>query len=186
MRYFLLAASVFLLSCAPSMVQFYPDDYYPEDGIYENKPLRFIFTFSGNWQIETDPEKMDRSSRAFAGELQKSGVELLFIGSTVEGFHGTRGIAINLNEPAREYAEYIRRINKKDIDQDQGLIDFYAGDNPMVKWIYDKSGFRFVEFFFNIGTYDIRISFWTKPDLFEKFLPVYEQIISTLRVTRGL
>ena len=56
----------------------------------------------------------------------------------------------------------------------------------MVKWVYDKSGFRFVEFFFNIGTYDIRVSFWTKPDLFEKFLPVYEQIISTLRVTRGL
>ncbi len=185
MKSALIIAGLLFMSCAPAMVQFYPDDYYPEDKIYENKPLRFILNYSGNWRIYTDPNEMDRGSRAFAKELQKSGLELLFIGATVEGFHGTRGIAVNLNEPAREYAEYIRRLNGDDVENDQGLTEFYAAENYMIKWVYDKSDYRFVEFFFNIETYDIRISFWTKPNLYDNFLPVFEQIMSTLSLTTG-
>lgn len=181
-RLIVLLLPVILLSCASHIKQFYPDTFYGEDNIYENKSLHFTLTYRGNWVIFTDPEEMDKSSRQFAGDLQKSGVELLFVGASVEGQHGTRGIAVNLNEPTRDYAEYIRRINKDDVEKDQGLVDFYAGKNYMVKWIYEKSGFRFEEFFFNIDTYDIRVAFWSKPELFEKFTPVYEQIMSTLSV----
>ena len=171
--------------CSSTIKQFYHDSFFPEDNIYQNKSLRFVLTFTGNWNIITDPNKMDKGSREFAATLNKSGVELLFVGSTVEGLHGTRAIAANLNEPVREYAEYIRKVNLPDIENDQGLVPFVTDRASMFKWIYDKSGFRFAEFFVNIGTYDIRIAFWTKTELFDNFLPVFEGIISTISTING-
>ena len=176
-------ACFLILSCSPPAGQFYEDSFYREDNIYENKPLGFLLTYEGNWNIVTDPEKMDRNSRLFANELRKAGLELLYVGTTVEGYLGTRAIGVNLNEPSADYAEYVRRLNKDDVENDKGLVQFYAGDNPMIKWEYEKSGFCFVEFFINVGTYDIRIAFWTKPDLYKNFLPVFEEIISTLTIT---
>jgi hypothetical protein len=181
-----LAASFFVACfCAAPLQQFYPDAYYEEDKIYENKPLRFVMQFQGNWLMFTDPRDMDKGSRALARAFARSGYELLFVGATVEGMHGTRGIAVNLNEPVQEYAEQIRRLNAADVQNDKGLVPMIAGRIPLVKWIYDKAEFRFAEFFLNIGTYDIRIAFWSKHELFEKFLPVYEDMISSIEV-RGL
>jgi hypothetical protein len=177
---------VLVNSCTSNIKQFYPDSYFTEDKIYQNKPLRFILTFNGNWTLFTDPNKMDPGSRQFASLLNKSGAELLFVGATTEGLYGTRGIAVNLNEPVNDYAEYIRNVNKSDISNDRGIVEFIAGRNTMMKWIYDKNGFRFAEFFVNIDTYDIRIAFWTKIDLFDNFLPVFEEIMSTLSVTGGI
>ena len=108
------------------------------------------------------------------------------MGATVEGQHGTRGIAVNLNEPAREYAEQIREINKAEVQNDKGLTDMIVGSTELVKWVYDKADFRFAEFFINIGTYDIRIAFWSRLELFEKFLPLYEEMISSIEVRGGL
>ncbi len=184
---FLVSLScILIVSCAAPVRQFYPDTYYPEDRVYENKPLRFVLQFQGNWEIITDPNAMDKNGRELAKRCAKSGVELLFVGTTAEGWHATRGMAVNFNEPAREYAEYVRKINAKEVQNDNGLTDMVVGRNSMIKWVYDKGNFRFAEYFFSIGTYDIRISFWTKSDLFEKFLPVYEAIISSLEVTGGL
>lgn len=175
-----------LLSCSSKLIQFYPDSYYPEDSVYQNNILHFLLTFDENWRIFTDPAKMDASSRKFAQDLQKSGVELLFIGATSERYLGTRGIAVNLNEPAKEYAEYIRKLNSGDIENDRGLVEFTNGQVDMIKWVYEKSGFSFAEFFFNIGTFDIRIAFWTRSSFFNNFLPVFESIISSLTLTDGM
>jgi hypothetical protein len=180
------APLIALLFCAAPVRQFYPDAYFPEDRIYQNKPLRFILRFEGNWTLFTDPAELDKATRSFAAALAKSGVELLFVGATTEGMHGTRGMAVNLNEPAMEYAAHIRRINAGDVRNDQGLTEFIAGRNSMVKWVYDKAEFRFAEFFFAIDTYDIRIAFWSRTDFFENFLPVYESIMSSLEMTGGL
>lgn len=173
----------FLFSCAPSINQFYPDFYYDEDDIYQNKPLGFLLTFIGNWNIITDPNDMDRANRNHARNLKKSGVELLFIGENVEGFIGTRGVAVNLNIPAREYAEYVRMINREDIQSDSGLVDVYVNKYPAVKWVYEKEGFKFAEYFFGSTTYDIRIAFWTEDNLFENLVSVFEQIMGTLTLT---
>lgn len=173
------------LSCAAPLRQFYPDTFFPEDNVYENRSLGFLLTFRGKWSIITDPEEMNPTYRSFARTLQKAGGELLFMGSTVEGFYGVKAIAVNLNEPPREYAQYIRNLNKNDVYNDTEPVDFIAGNHPMVKWIYDKAGYRFVEFFFVVGTYDIRLSFWTKPELFTGFLPVFEEIAGTLTLTAG-
>jgi hypothetical protein len=183
----LSAIPMFLvLACSRPVVQFYPDYYYNNQRIYENKPLRFLLTFKGNWNIVTDPGLMERSFRKEAVSFNKAGIELLFIGSTSEGYHGTRGVAANLNDPAEEYATNIRNLNKRDIQNDQGFTVSENEGTTVVKWIYDKSGYRFAEFFFNIDTYDIRIAFWSRPDYFDKFLSVYEEIIGSLTVTNGL
>jgi len=175
-----------LVSCAAPIRQFYRDDFYPEDKVYENKPIGFMLTFRGSWTIITDPNAMNRLYRDFAVTMQKAGGELLFMGSSVEGLYGVKAIAINLNEPPREYARYIREINGGDVQNNTEPVDFLAGAHPMVKWIYDKSGYRFVEFFFVVDTYDIRLSFWTKPETFGGFLPVFEDITGSLTLTRGL
>ena len=52
----------------------------------------------------------------------------------------------------------------------------------MVTWRYAKDEFRFIEYFFSIDTYNMRIAFWTKPRIFDKFLPVYEEIMGTLSI----
>ena len=57
-------------------------------------------------------------------------------------------------------------------------IDFWGE-----RWEYSKSGLRFVEFFFAIDTYNLRIAFWTTPVLYGNFLPVYREIMETLRLT---
>ena len=171
--------------CASPLRQFYPDAFFPEDNVYENRSLGFLLTFRGNWSIITDPAEMNRTYRAFATTMQKAGGELLFMGNTVEGLYGVKAIAINLNEPPQEYAHYIRDLNKSDVENDTEPVDFYAGGHSMVKWVYDKAGYRFVEFFFVIDTYDVRVSFWTKPQLFTGFLEVFEEIMSTLSLTAG-
>jgi hypothetical protein len=179
-----LAAVVFLAItlCAPAMKQFYPGNYFPEDHTYQNKALGFSLTYRGNWDITTDPNDM-KDNKSYAKELHESGAELLLIGFTVENTQGTRCIATNLNEPANEYADEIRRLNKDQVDSDSGCTNDTLNGMPMVVWRYAKDDFRFIEYFFNIETYDIRVAFWTKPRLFDKFLPVYKGIMGTLSVT---
>ncbi len=172
-----------LLSCSLQLKRFYPGDYYSEDNIYQNKILKFTITYDSNWQLWTDPATMNRGSRKFARQLQKSGIELLFIGSSAEKYLGTRAIAVNLNEPALEYAEYIRRLNLPDVKNDQGLLEITNGRIEMVRWIYEKHGFSFIEYFFNSGTFDVRIAFWTRKEFFKNFLPVFESIMGSLMLT---
>ena len=105
------------------------------------------------------------------------------MGNTVEKTQGTRGIVFNLNKSNREYAEYIRTINSKDQQMDSGLTDCEIAHVPMVQWLYEKEGFRFIEFFIKVDTYNVRIAFWTTPDLFPNFLPVYEEIMGTFSIT---
>jgi hypothetical protein len=129
---------------------------------------------------------MDKSSRDFAIQLNKRGAELLFVGASVEGAYGSRGIAINLNEPALDYAQQVRELNKEDVQDDSGIVEFYSGSCPMAKWTYSMFNFRFAEFFINAGTYDVRIAFWTKKDSFENFQPLFEEIISSISFTHGI
>jgi hypothetical protein len=181
-----LSVLVLMVSCAPSIKQYYPDYFHTEDSIYENKALHFLMVYRGNWQLYTDPKDMDSNSRDFAAQLNKRGAELLFVGATTEGLYGSRGIAINLNEPALDYAQQVRELNKGDVQDDSGIVQFYASTCPMAKWTYCKDNFRFVEFFFNVSTYDVRIAFWTKKDMFDNFFPVFEEIISTVSFTHGM
>lgn len=159
--------------------------YFPEDSIYENKTIGFCIPFSSKWDIITDPNTMNKTYRTFARTMHNAGGELLFIGTTVEGLYGTKAIAMNLNEPPADYAAYIRRINSSEVDNDSVPIVFFTEHMQAVKWIYDKSGYRFVEFFFMIDTYNIRLSFWTKKALFDNFLPVFEEIMGSVTFTAG-
>ncbi|HEX2960110.1 MAG TPA: hypothetical protein VHO70_24970 [Chitinispirillaceae bacterium] len=177
---------VLFISCAPSIRQYYPDTFHSEDNIYENRALHFLLIYRGNWQLYTDPKEMDKTSHDFAAHLNKRGAELLFSGSTTDGLYGSRGIAINLNEPALDYAKQVRELNKNDVRNDSGIVEFYAGTYPMAKWTYSIMNFRFVEFFFNVSTYDVRIAFWTKEERFTNFLPVLEDIISSVSFTHGM
>ncbi len=180
----LILASVALavcIGCAARIEQFYPDSYFNQDGVYENRPLGFSLTFRGNWSITEDPADMQGSTREFARELQAQGAELLFAGSTAEGTQGVRGIAVNLNMPALEYARKIRAINQDAVNADSGLTEVQIDGARLIKWEYGISEFRFVEFFFTADTYDIRIAFWARPDIFTRFEPVYYDIISSLK-----
>ena len=168
-----------LLGCAGPIRQFYPGSYFQQDRTYQNKSLGFSLTFRGSWEITTDPNEM-KEHREYAQTLHQSGAELLFIGFTVEQTQGTRGIVVNLNETNRAYAEEIQRINHDQIDTDYGLSDDTLQETPMVKWEYAEGDFRFVEFFFSIDTYNLRVAFWTKPKLYGNFLPVYEDVMNTL------
>lgn len=183
LRCFLIFCCLLSLTCTSQLIQFYPDDYYPEDSVYQNRILKFLITYDNNWHLFTDPVVMDKDSRKFAADLQKSGIELLYIGASSEKYLGTRAIAVNLNEPAEDYAGYIRKLNRNGVEKDQGLFEFTNGRVEMVKWVYEKSGYSFVEFFFNVQTFDIRIAFWTRTEFFNNFLPVFESIISTLTIT---
>ena len=46
----------------------------------------------GEWSIVTDPNAMNKIYREFAATMQKSGGELLFMGSSVEGLYGVKAI----------------------------------------------------------------------------------------------
>jgi hypothetical protein len=185
--YFLFSLLALLtVNCAAPIKQFFPDTYYSEDRIYENKPLHFIVQFKGNWDLITDPNELSSGAKKTVVRWAKSGIELLFVGSTSEGLHTTRGMAENLNMPAREFAGTVLKNSESGVQNDRGLSDVTLGQNEMVKWVYDKEGFRYAEYFFAIDTYDIRIAFCSRPDAFERFLPVYEGIMATLEVTGGL
>jgi len=175
-----ISLAVFLAACAAPLKEFYPDSYFTEDGIYQNKPIGFTLVFRGNWNIVTDPQKMERGSRAFARRLMEASAELLFVGTTVEKTQGVRAIAINLNIPCGAYAEKIRSLNKAEVTEDFGITPLLLNNMPMTRWDYTVKNFRFVEFFFTLDTYNVRIAFWTKPEIFERFETVYLDIISSL------
>jgi hypothetical protein len=178
-RLILIALLFYGVGCAPALKAYYPGTYYPEDHTYQNKALDFSLTFRGNWEIITELSAM-KDNQETAHELHRSGSELLFIGYTVEQTQGTRCIASNLNESARLFAENIRNVNKADLDADSGLTEDTINGVGVTVWRYTKGGFCFVEYFFDVDTYDIRVAFWSKPRLFENFLPVYNDIIGSL------
>lgn len=175
-----VAALVVLLDCAGPIKEFFPDSYFPQDHVYQNRSLRFSLTFRENWNITTDPNQMAGATKQLARDLQRRSAELLFIGSTAEATQGVRGIAVNLNVPPRQYAESIRKVNAADVQRDLGITDLNIDGMSMSRWDYFIRDFRFVEFFFTLDTYDIRIAFWAKPDVFERFEPVYVDIMSSL------
>ena len=172
--------ALLIISCAGPIKEFYPDSYFVEDGVYQNRPIGFSLTFSGNWELVTEPSRMEKGSRSFARTLQESGADLLFVGTTFEKTQGVRGIAINLNVPCEEYAENIRVINARDVTTDFGLTVHELHGKPLVRWDYVVGEYRFAEYFYLLDTYDIRIAFWTKPAIFERFDPVYRKIIESI------
>jgi hypothetical protein len=121
-----------------------------------------------------------KGSRSIAGMLHKTGGELLFIGYTVEQTQGTRAIAVHLNESNISYAEEIKNLNRQALSSDSGFKDTTLNGLPVIEWIYEKDGFRFVEFFFRVDTYNIRIAFWAQSRLFPNFLSVYQSMIASV------
>lgn len=185
-RYFLAISCnilIILVVCSPVFHQFYRDYYYDEDRIYENKSIGFLLKFRGNWVIITRAEKMNSTYKKFAKTLQRAGGELLFVGYSVEGLYGVRSTAFNLNEDITTYFSYIRELNKEEITNQTEPEKFTARDVEMLKWCYEMNGYMFVEFFFLVDTYNIRLTFWTKPQLFKNFLPVFEDIAASLSLT---
>lgn len=178
-----LCLVVLFVSCVPRLKQYYADEYFPQDHIYENRALGFTLRFAGNWDVTTDPRDMKGAGRETARMLQRSGVELIFVGHTVEGTQGTRGVVAHANLPSMEYARHIRQINSESIDEELDMEPCTAAGKSMVRWQYRIGSFLFVEFFFRIETYNVRVAFWAKRDIFERFIPVYEDIIGSLQVT---
>ncbi len=178
--FFLPAVTLLLLCCAPTINRYYPGRFFEQDNVYKNRPLRFTLAFEGNWNIQTSIEQMSRTNRNYAVELHENGLELLFVGSTVEGFHGTRAIAANFNKSALEHALHIQDLNAAFLDNDYGLEDF-SDQREMIRWMYEKSGFLFTEYFFTLNTYNVRVTFWSLPEHFENFIAVYERIIGSLQ-----
>lgn len=180
-----VSAALVVLSCNPVIRQFFDDHFYPQDRIYENKTLGFALTYRPGWKIAHGPEGMDKAQRNAARMLQNAGAELIFAGGTAEGAHGTRGIVENLNCGNEEYLEKVRKVNRANIDRDLGHASFMAGEQLIVKWLYEYRGMRFAEFLFRAATYNVRLAFWTKPDRFKAFVPVYEDIMGTLSLRVG-
>lgn len=177
---FLFCLLFLLVECAGPIKEFYPDSYFTEDHIYENKSIRFSLTFRNNWEIETDPNKMDKGIRKEVRRYQKMGVELLFAGTTTDGLQGVSAVAASWNESTQKYAETIRKLNKDYVTADSDLVDMLINEKPIVKWEYSKFGLQYIEFFFTIDTYNVRVAFWSEPEIFKRFLPVYLSIISSL------
>jgi len=169
-----------VLACAPTISQFFPDDYFSGDHLYRNKLLGFIIRYRGNWEITTDPNKMSKAGQKAARALQEGAAELLFVGMTREGSQGTRGIVDNLNVSSEEYLKRIRAANSTQIEEDFGAVFFQTNETMMIKWQYTYQGLQYAEFLFRSGTYNVRIAFWTTPDLYTRFLSEYEAIMSSL------
>jgi hypothetical protein len=181
MRAVLVSVLLLLLpGCSSHIEQFYPDSFFKEDNIYQNRPIRFSLDFQGNWDIETDPNNMSRGIQKEVRRYQKIGVELLFAGTTVDGLQGVSAVAANLNESTQKYAETIRELNMRYLTADSGLVDMLINNKPIVKWEYSKFEMQYVEFFFALDTYNIRVAFWAQPAVFKRFYPVYLEIMSSL------
>ncbi len=179
----LIAVSTLLLiciGCSAPISQFYPGSYFRQDNIYQNKVIGFLLQFPSGWDLVTAPEKMDKATRGIARELHNRGAELLFIGSSPAPEQAVRAIAINLNVSSRIYAEKIREMNDDGVDKDHGLSGLTISGQQMYRWDYEIDGFRFAEFFFTIDTYNVRVAFWTRPPVFQRFEAVYLEIIGSL------
>jgi hypothetical protein len=175
-----LTVAGLLAGCAPAVTEFYPDHYYAEDGIYQNRLIDFTLTLSGGWLITTDPNRLERAQRKLARSLNQQGVEMLFVGYTPDMMHGVRALAANLNLPARTYAEHVWNANHTAAQSDSGLTEMLVNNIPMTRWLYTLHGLQYAEYFFTFDTYNLRLAFWTTPDRFDRFLPVYTDIMATI------
>ncbi len=174
-----------IIGCSAPIKQFYPDSYFLEDGVYQNRPLKFSLTLLGAWNVYTDPNYMVRSLKNLAREHQQEGRELLFVGTTADGRQGIRGVAINLNASTEEYAQLYRKIKTEDnsaVTADSGMVETLVNEVPMIRWSYTEYGHQFTEFLFTVDTYNIRIAFWSQPVVFQRFLPVYLSIMSSIEI----
>jgi hypothetical protein len=170
--------------CAAPIKEYYSDTFFEEDRIYQNKPLGFTLRFLDDWYLFTDPNTMDKSIQALARQLNHDASELLFVGATTDGLQGVRAVAAHLNASAREYAQAYYTLNKDDVLDDSGLVQQTIAAFPVISWEYSKqigkSRTRFIEFFFSVRTYTIRIAFWADPRIFNRFVRVYGDIVSSI------
>jgi hypothetical protein len=180
-RYAPLHLSVLVLAaCAPSLTQFFDDEFFAQDRVYQNTSLGFTLRYPAGWRIAASPDEMDETQQTAARILHRQGAELLFAGGTVEGTQGTRAIVENLNCTNEEYLAKAREANRGNIQKDLGDASIMAGEQLMVRWEYLFHDMHFAEFLFRAGSYNVRVAFWCKPDVFPKFLQVYEDVMGTL------
>jgi hypothetical protein len=169
-----------LSGCAAPLTEFYPDSYFTEDGVYDNKILGFALTFPRTWRLVTDPNAFNQSQKKLARILNRQGVDMLFLGSTSDGMQGARALAANLNLTTKEYFQRTWNANHVETSDDKGVSEMVIADIPVLRWEYSLFGLRYNEFFLTLGTCNLRIAFWATPDRFERFLPVYLEIMASI------
>ncbi len=171
------AALLMGMACSPPVKNggiYFDEQYFDSDGVYENRDVKFNLRLSGKWDICANPNTMLPAARDFAKELAALGADLLFSGTTADGRQAVRCIVTNSNMSAPEYAQAIRGANADSVLADSGLTYLFANDSSVVKWEYSVGKFRFVEYFYLLGTYDMRLAFWTDPATFDRFKIIYE------------
>ena len=174
-----LSLALILVSCGPPPR--YEGAYFPADCMYENRDLGLTLRFSGKWILKTDPRRMARPARAFARELRTAGADLLFSGASADGRQAVRCIVINANMGAEAYAEAIRGTNVAGVTADSGLAIIADDGDTLIRWEYSVGNYRFGEYFYQVGTYNIRLAFWTDPLTYTRFRPIYENSARSLR-----
>jgi hypothetical protein len=164
-------------ACSPPVKNggiYFDEQYYENDGIYENRDVKFNLRLSGKWDVCANPKAMLPAARDFAKDLEKQGADLLFSGTTADGRQAVRCIVTNSNMSAPEYAQAIRDANADSVTADSGLSFLYPEDSSVVKWEYSVAQFRFCEYFYQLGTYDMRLAFWSDPSTFDRFKVIFE------------
>ncbi|MDD5675202.1 MAG: hypothetical protein PHC61_13620 [Chitinivibrionales bacterium] len=143
----------------------------------------FTVTYDNIWAIARSKKDMGNSMRDLADQLEGIGARLVYSGHTTDDRCGTRAIVINKNLSNENYAEEIRKLNKKTITNDMGFTDISTDHFQMLKWVYDGGGgqYRFAEYFIRLGTYNIRIAFWTERGSFDGFKDTFESTIRTFK-----
>ena len=177
------------MGCAAPLKEIYHDTYFEEDGIYQNSALGFSLQFPVEWYLFTDPNTMSKPLKALARDMLKDASELLFVGTTSDGLQGVKGVAAHLNANAVEYAKAYYQINKPDMVGDSGLVEIPINEVPMVVWEYSKkvgtSYVHYIEFFFSIRSYTVRICFWADQRIFNRFMQTYFDVIKSIELNAG-
>ena len=159
--------------------------YVDRDCFYKNYDIGMTVRFPGKWRIETDPRKMNRSARSFARSLGLFGSDLLFSGVTADGNQAVRCIVENANMTVSEYAEGVRKANRREVNDDSEMTVIEPGSGGPIRWEYSVGAYRFAEYFYKFDTYDIRMAFWTNRSTFERFRSVYDETAKAVKNVSG-
>lgn len=148
---------------------------------YENPTIGFALDFDPRWQVWSRIADMRSDFRDSLREMEAHGQEVL-LAAHLNNIVGCRITTENLGVPAEDYATVIMDINKAEVDILRQETFTIAG-RTMVEWeaAHPSTGLVFVEYVVLVGSYDIRMTFWTHPSLLERYKPEFRKVVASLR-----
>jgi len=161
------------------------DTYDAAKRLYVNQGIGFSLEFPQSWMVFESEEKMPPQAQNYARKIRESGGEMIFVAQNRANTMYLRGIAEETALDPDAYFNIIQEVNQKELLESAHETTEVAGEKA-IRWIYEAEAggtrIKFLEYQVRRDRYNVRLSFWTLPSLFNSYEREFESMMKTFLI----